>query len=267
MLYKGAFLKGSAQEGWVKAERERYQTMFRELVKYMAELLRTKKAYIQLEKLGRHVSKAAPYEEGELLVLEALTGMGRTEQVEILYGETMEKYRQVYMEEELVKLKDFRRKIQEQLDHPYDILDNIQENMTERLEKVQEPYQCNWMVFREIYHMVARMIERSGQQVQLMLCTLTDMEKHPIRSDECAEVLSRYIWESICRSIRAGDVVTRYGKGQYLVLLINTKPEDCQEIQKRIDAQFRKKDTVYEIRYNVKSVRSLNNAKDDQNLS
>ena len=60
-----------------------------------------------------------------------------------MYGETMEKYRQVYMEEELCKLKDFRRKIEEQLDHPYDILDNIQENMTERLEKVQEPYQCN----------------------------------------------------------------------------------------------------------------------------
>ena len=241
--------------------------MFWKLIEYMAELLRKKKAYIQLEKLGRHVSKAAPYEEGELLVIEALTGMGRTEQIEILYVETVEKYRQVYMEEELCKLKDFRRKIEEQLDHPYDILDNIQENMTEQLEKVQEPYQCNWMVFREIYHMVARMIERSGQQVQLMLCTVTDMEEHPIRSDECAEVLSRYIWESICRSIRAGDVVTRYGKGQYLVLLINTKPEDCQEIQKRIDAQFRKKDTVYEIRYSVKSVRSLNNAKDDQGLS
>lgn len=267
LLYKGAFLKGSEQEGWVKEERERYHTMFRKLIEYVAELLRKKKAYIQLEKLGRHVSKAAPYEEGELLVIEALTGMGRTEQIEILYVETMEKYRQVYMEEELCKLKDFRRKIEEQLDHPYDILDNIQENMTEQLEKVQEPYQCNWMVFREIYHMVARMIERSGQQVQLMLCTLTDMEEHPIRSDECAEVLSRYIWESICRSIRAGDVVTRYGKGQYLVLLINTKPEDCQEIQKRIDAQFRKKDTVYEIRYSVKSVRSLNNAKDDQSLS
>mgnify|MGYP000464813956 CR=1 FL=1 len=44
------------------------------------------------------------------------------------------------MEEELCKLKHFRRKIEEQLDHPYDILDNIQENMTEQLEKVQEPY-------------------------------------------------------------------------------------------------------------------------------
>lgn len=126
LLYKGAFLKDSEQEGWVKEERERYHIMFRKLIEYMAELLRKKKAYIQLEKLGRHVSKAAPYEEGELLVIEALTGMGRTEQVESLYVETVEKYRQVYMEEELCKLKDFRRKIEEQLDHPYDILDNIQ---------------------------------------------------------------------------------------------------------------------------------------------
>lgn len=58
-------------------------------------------------------------------MIEALTGMGRTEQVESLYVETVEKYRQVYMEEELCKLKDFRRKIEEQLDHPYDILDNM----------------------------------------------------------------------------------------------------------------------------------------------
>ena len=50
-------------------------------------------------------------------MIEALTGMGRTEQVESLYVETVEKYRQVYMEEELCKLKDFRRKIEEQLDH------------------------------------------------------------------------------------------------------------------------------------------------------
>lgn len=91
LLYKGAFLKDSEQEGWVKEERERYHIMFRKLIEYMAELLRKKKAYIQLEKLGRHVSKAAPYEEGELLVIEALTGMGRTEQVESLYVETVEK--------------------------------------------------------------------------------------------------------------------------------------------------------------------------------
>ena len=39
--------------------------------------------------------------------------------------------------EELGKLKDFQRKMEEQLDHPYDILDNIQESLTERMEKVQ----------------------------------------------------------------------------------------------------------------------------------
>lgn len=64
LLYKGAFLKDSEQEGWVKEERERYHIMFRKLIEYMAELLRKKKAYIQLEKLGRHVSKARHMKKG-----------------------------------------------------------------------------------------------------------------------------------------------------------------------------------------------------------
>ena len=267
LLYKGAFLEHSEQNGWVQEERDRYSAMFREMVELLAGILREKKAYMQLEKLGRHAARVTPYEERELLMIEALTSMGKSEQAQILYGETMEKYRQVYKEEQLEKLKDFRRKIEEQLDHPYDILDNIQESMTERMEKVQGPYQCSWEVFREIYHMIARMMERSGQQVQLMLCTLTDMDEHPVESDEKAEVLSRYVWESICRSIRSGDVVTRYGKGQYLVLLINAKPEECKGIQERIDMQFQKKNTVYEIQYSVKPVRSLNNAKEDRSRS
>ena len=115
--------------------------------------------------------------------------------------------------------------------------------------------------------MVSRMMERSGQQVQLMLCTLTDLEGHPMVSGEQTERVSRYGWESICRSIRSGDVVTRYGKGQYLVLLINAKPEECQGIQERIDEQFYRKNTRYEIQYSVKPVRSLNNGKEDQSVS
>ena len=60
------------------------------------------------------------------------------------------------------------------------------------------------------------------------------------------------------RIISHRHIVEEPGKGNALFY---------KEIQKRIDAQFRKKDTVYEIRYSVKSVRSLNNAKDDQSLS
>lgn len=209
LLYRGAFLETSEQSGWVCEERERYRAMFRKLVEDMAAVLRKKKAYIQLEELGRHAANVSPYEEKELLVIEALTGMGRSEQAQILYGETMEKYRQMYGENQRGKLKDFQRKIEEQLDHPYDILDNIQESMTERMERVQGPYQCTWAVFREIYHMVARMMGRSGQQVQLMLCTLTDSEERPMVSGTHTEMLSRYVWESICRSIRSGDAVTR----------------------------------------------------------
>ena len=111
LLYRGAFLENSEQSGWVCEERERYSAMFRKLVEDMADVLREKKAYMQLEELGRHAVRVSPYEERELLVIEALTGMGRSEQAQILYGETIEKYRKIYTEDQLGKLKDFQRKI------------------------------------------------------------------------------------------------------------------------------------------------------------
>lgn len=262
-LYKGCFLENSQQGGWVQEERERYREMFRELVEAAAGILREKKAYMQLEQLGRHAAKVTPYEQRELLVIEALTGMGKKELAQDIYKDTIRRYQEVYPQEQNGKLIEFRQKIEEQLDHPYDILDNIQESMTEHMEQIKGPYQCSWEVFREIYHMVSRMMERGGQKVLLMLCTLTDMEKYPIVSDRDKDMLSRYMMESICRSIRSGDAVTRYGKGQYLVLLIGAGEEDYKGIQERISENFRKNHTVYEIQYSVKPVRSRNNTKED----
>ena len=126
---------------------------------------------------------------------------------------------------------------------------------------------CNLPSFRDSYRLVTRMLERSGQSAYLMLCSLIDGKGHPLEKPEKLEILSEELQHTIQHCLRKGASFTKYSPSQYLVLLINTKPEDCQVIQKRIDAQFRKKDTVYEIRYSVKSVRSLNNAKDDQSLS
>ena len=39
-------------------------------------------------------------------------------------------------------------------------------------------------------------------------------------------------------SVRHTDTVTKYGQGQYLILLINTTEENCQIIEKRINDNF-----------------------------
>ena len=37
---------------------------------------------------------------------------------------------------------------------------------------------------------------------------------------------------------RKGDAVCCYGKGQYLLLLMNTDPDGCAEVAKRIEKGF-----------------------------
>ena len=52
------------------------------------------------------------------------------------------------------------------------------------------------------------------------------------------ESRSERLEEAIRMSLRRGDAFTRYGKGQYLVLLVNTTRENCNVIQKRINRHF-----------------------------
>ena len=81
-------------------------------------------------------------------------------------------------------------------------------------------------------------MERSGQFVYLMLCTIVDSKGSPMKDGEELAQLSERLGEAICQSIRRGDVVNHYGKGQYLVLLMNTTRENCSIVQKRINYKF-----------------------------
>ena len=83
------------------------------------------------------------------------------------------------------------------------------------------------------------MMERHGDQVFLMLCTVVDSKKNPMKDGPKLEELSDRLLESIVKSVRRSDTVTKYGKGQYLVLLANTTRENCDIVQRRIDRNFR----------------------------
>ena len=57
---------------------------------------------------------------------------------------------------------------------------------------------------------------------------------------ECPKLdeLSGRLKEALIQSVRRTDTITRYGKGQYLVLLINTTRENCAVVEKRIKSLF-----------------------------
>ena len=54
--------------------------------------------------------------------------------------------------------------------------------------------------------------------------------------------------------MRRSDAVNKYGRGQYLVLLLNTTRENCRVLQKRINDHFLVGRQRTGIHYHVNSV-------------
>lgn len=102
--------------------------------------------------------------------------------------------------------------------------------------------------------MVNRLMERGGQSVYLMLCTLVDSKGNPMKEGERLEEMSVRLGEAIRKSVRHGDIINQYGSGQFLVLLVNTTRENCDIIEKRINQNFITGRQRTGVQYHVNSV-------------
>ena len=237
-LYTGEFLPMQAGVIWAAQEARRYHGMFCECVEQAATLLRMNQDWFQLEGLGLYASKADPLADWEPLTMEALVSMGRYEDARKLYDDTVAYY---FNEQGLRPsrrlLEQFER-LGVELLHQHAALDLIQEELSGRDDDFPGGFLCSYPVFTGIYRMVERMLERGGQSVYLMLCTVVDGKGNPMREGPKLDELVKRMGDSVRRSIRRGDAMTQYGRGQYLVLLINTTRENCTVIQKRINYHF-----------------------------
>ena len=236
--YTGEFLPLQTHMIWVAQEDRRYGEMYEQCVENAAALLRMNKDYNQLEALGRQATRAQPLSEWEAVTMEALIALGRDEEARRLY-ETTEAY---YMDELGFKptfsTMELLNRLGNQLEHQYALLDEIQAALSGAGEDMPGGFICSYPVFRGVYRMIERMTERGGQSVYLMLCTIVDKKGVPMRESPVLERLSQKLADAICHSVRRSDAVCKYGKGQYLTLLINTTREDCKIVEKRINYHF-----------------------------
>ncbi len=252
--YSGEFLPMQAAVIWAAHEARRYREMFCDCVEKAAGLLRLRQDFFQMEELGVYAAKVDPLADWEPVTMEALASMGRYEEARKLYEDTVDYYFNEQGLRPSRKLMEQFERLGEEMMHRYAVLDQIQADLSGRNDNSPGGYFCSYPVFQGIYRMIERMLERGGQSVYLMLCTVVDGKGNPIRSGPMLEELSKRMGDAIRRTIRRGDAMTQYGRGQYLALLVNTTRENCSIIQKRINDHFIIGRQRSSIRYYVNSV-------------
>jgi hypothetical protein len=91
----------------------------------------------------------------------------------------------------------------------------------------------------DAYHVLERNMERSGQSIFLMLCTLVDYEGKIIPQQDKLSRRSDIMLDTIRACLRKGDIYTRYNRSQYLILLVGIKKEDCEIVYRRISQKLK----------------------------
>ena len=90
--YVGEFLKLYSNTVWIAVEARRYRVMFNHCVEEIVSLLRAKQNYTVMERIGRYAAETAPLCDWESVVMEALLEMGKYEDANRYYSDTVDRY-------------------------------------------------------------------------------------------------------------------------------------------------------------------------------
>ena len=254
MTYSGRFLAGEEDAVWVFREAERYRQIFHDCVNRAAEYYRSIHKYNSMYRIADYAVSVDPFSEWEVLVLESLNGMGKYDEAERFYNDTVDIYIAEYGNKSNEYVRDLVKKLGAYLYYKNDSIDDIQERLTNMNASVHHGYFCTLPVFQELYRTVERTMERAGEKIFLMLCTIVDSKGNAMREGPKLDEMSDRLKNAIINSVRRTDTITKYGKGQYLILLINTTKEDCEIVERHINSNYIQKRQRTGVAYSVNGI-------------
>lgn len=253
MLYVGEFLPGLGTVEWAVILRVKYKRMYADCIRGMMEEYRKRKEYKKMYLVAGKVASIYPYDGWQNYQMEALIAMGSTKEAILFYEET----EKLLIDELGVtvpqRMVDMMGELRKQVRNKEDSMREVLLQLNEEPE-VRGPYECTYLSFRKHYHMISRMIERTGQNAWLILYTITDGKGYALNAGERAKELQEELCLSIRKTLRKGDMFTRYSNNQCLLLLMELKQDDCRKVVERIGSNLKNTSRKKYFTYNIAPV-------------
>lgn len=240
-LYTGEFLPGLGAAEWAVVLNIKYKKMYSNCVKELCEEYRKRKEYKNMLAISEKAASVYPFDGWQCYQMEALIALNCSKEAILLYENT----EKLLFEELGVALPqrmiDMMGELGKQVRNKTNLMDDVLSQLNEAGEEqeLQGAYECTYLKFLECYHLISRMIERTGQSAWLILYTVTDGKGYALNAGERLEQLQEDLCISIRKTLRKGDMYTRYSDNQYLILLLELKQEDCKKVVERINTNLK----------------------------
>ncbi|MBQ6833738.1 MAG: hypothetical protein IJO55_04900 [Lachnospiraceae bacterium] len=253
-LYKGETLAGVPSKTWIIEERLRLKKVFEVCVRQLGYLLESQEDYETAYAIYAKAAQLYPFDEWQIKQIDMLQEMERYEDAYVLYKSTVQKYFDDLglppSQRMLDKIQSMSINIRNKEQELREIKNVLDEGVPER-----GAYYCTYPSFVDSYRFISRTVERSGQSIFFMVCSVRYLDPAGRKSPKAGDMLLRAI-ES---SLRRGDIFSRYSNNQYLILLSGTQNENCEMIFERIRKEFKKinRNTNCDLEYNVSELLEL----------
>lgn len=237
--YGGDFLPKFSSELWVMSVHAYYHTEYLRVVKKCLALLKEANRYYEIITVCQKAVVIEPYDEDlHRELIQALVRTGAKQSAMSHYEKVKELFYHEFginLSEDLVAL--YKQIISESNEYEVDL-----SIITEQLQEAAAPgaFYCEYALFKEIYRLITRMLERNGQSVYLCLISVTDKNGKRIANTKKQSEAVGKLRTAIQFSLRRGDVFTRYSVSQYLVLLSSINYENTEMVLNRILANFKR---------------------------
>ncbi len=133
-------------------------------------------------------------------------------------------------------------------------LHEIRERITDK-QGYKGVFQLEYEGFSHIFQFIQRSVERSKQNVQMVLLSVRAKAGMEQDHDSTGKLI-RLMEDTIVNSLRKGDVANRYNNSQYVILLVDADLNEgkiaAERIVNKCQSQFN--ECGYEINYDIQTI-------------
>lgn len=238
-IYKGKFLPHAAYDEWAVNSTIYYHRLFIDCVICLYQLLEKKEAYESMLPVCEKALNIDTYDEDIYKIyIHCLTKLGRHKEALAAYETiTTGLYNDLGVNPSK-ELRSLYRDIIKTLKSVETDLMAIKEDLNEG-GHAECSYFCEYEIFKDIYRFIARRVNRTGESIFIMLCTLTDNQDELPSTENLADAME-VLKTSIGKTLRKCDLFSRYSHSQFVVMLPDTSYENGCMVGRRIESAYKK---------------------------
>lgn len=235
--YRGEFLPSMVSDEWILQMNHKFQKLYFGSVRKLFAILKEKKDYRRLLAYCDRVTNLYPYEEWQLAKLECLMNMKEYEQAMQFYSDITRLYQQEFNSKPPESLRKMRSQIRKYIDEEIYSIGEIRGKFIES-EELEGAAYCDTVAFATIYRYLSQVVNRTETPTSLMLVTLVNHDHVPLQQPDLLKTARDVMAHVIRTSARGSDLYTRFGRNQFLILLIGCSIKDGAQVAQRIRAKF-----------------------------